>query len=134
MAVISSRTDIIGLTSAILGATAVIVWILYGLKHALTYPLQDSRMDIRILGVTVRRVPFSDIAQVEVIPFASLVPLTRSFRPDLFVSLKWCGYRKRVVAIRRRTGLVKRIIVSPQNPEAFAGLLKEPSGGVATRG
>jgi hypothetical protein len=69
-------------------------------------------------------VPFSDIDHVEVIPFASLVPLTRSFRPDLFVSWKWCGYREKVVAITKRTGLVKRVIISPGDPEEFASLLR----------
>ena len=134
MAAINSRTDAIGVAAAIVAGAVVIIWIFYGLKHVFTYPVQDSRMDIRMLGVTVRHVPFSDIDRVEVIPFASLVPLSRSFRPDFFMSWKWCGYNKTVVAIKRRTGLVKRIIVSPQDSEAFARSLQIPSGGVAPGG
>jgi len=119
-----SRTDAIGVVAAIVAGAVVIIWIFYGLKHVFTYPLQASRMDIRLLGVTVRHVPFSDIDHVEVIPFSALVPFSRSFRWDAFVSWKWCGYNKRVLAIRRRSGLARRIIVSPEDPEAFANSLK----------
>jgi hypothetical protein len=121
---ISNYTNIIGITAAIFASAVVIIWILFGLKHGFTYPLQDSRMDVRFLGVTIRRVPFSDIDNVEIISFAALVPLSRSFRPDLFFSMKWCGYNKRVVAIKRHTGLVKRIIISPADPLTFVSSLK----------
>ena len=125
---INNRTDAIGVAAAILAGAVVIIWILFGLKRAFTYPLQNSRMDIRFLGVTIRRVSYSDIDNVEIISFAALVPFSRSFRPDLFISQKWCGYNKKVVAIKRRTGLFKRIIVSPTDPVAFAGSLRTASG------
>jgi hypothetical protein len=125
---INNNTDAIGVAAAILAGVVVVIWILFGLKRAFTYPLQDSRMDIRFFGVTIRRVPFSDIDNVEIIPFAALVPLSRSFRPDLFISQKWCGYNKRVVAIKRRTALFKQIIVSPTDPVTFASSLRTASG------
>ncbi|MGB2590647.1 MAG: hypothetical protein WA530_01730 [Candidatus Acidiferrum sp.] len=129
-----NRADAIGVAAAIVAGAVVVIWIFYGLKHVFTYPLADSRMDIRILGVTIRHVPISDIDRVEVIPFAALVPFSRSFRWDAFFSWKWCGYNKRVVAIKRRTGLVKRIIVSPGDPEAFANSLKVASSGIGPGG
>jgi len=110
------------------GAAVVILGSAYVLRYAITYSLQNSSLDIRLLGVIVRRVPASDIDHIEIIPFASLIPISRSFRPDLFMSLKWCGYRERIVAIRRRTGLIKRLIVSPEDPEAFANTLTRASG------
>jgi hypothetical protein len=122
--VTNSGTDAIGVAAAIVAGAVVIIFILYGLKHVITYCLRDSRMDIRILGVTVQRVPFSDVEHVEVIPFASLVPLSRSFRPDLFISVKWCGYNRKVVAVTKRSGLIKRIIISPRDPESFAKSLR----------
>ncbi len=128
MAATSGAADVVAALIGVVTAAVVILGGAYGLRHAISYSSQNSRLDIRMLGVAVRRVPFSDIEHVEVIPFASLVPLSRSFRPDLVISLKWCGYRDRVVAIRRRTGLVKRIIVSPEDPEAFASLLRGVSG------
>ena len=129
-----SSTDAVAAVVAILIAGAVMLGSMYGFRYAFTYALENSRIDIRILGVTVRRVPFSDIDHVEVIPFAALVPFSRSFRWDAFFSWKWCGYNKRVVAIKRRTGLVKRIIVSPEDPEAFARSLQIPASGVAPGG
>jgi hypothetical protein len=120
----SNRADAIGLAVAIVAVAVVIIWILYGLKRVFTYGMRDSTMEIRVFGTTVQRVLFSDIERVEVIPFLSLVPLTRSFRPDLFISLKWCGYNKTLVAVKRHSGLIKRIIISPENPEALASSLK----------
>lgn len=129
-----SGTDAVAAVVAILLAGAVLLGSMYGFRYAFTYRLENSRLDIRILGVTVRRVPFSDIDHIEVVPFAALVPFSRSFRWDAFFSSKWCGYNKRVVAIKRRTGLVKRIIVSPGDPEAFANSLKVASSGTGPGG
>ncbi len=134
MAATSGAADVVAALIGVVTAAVVILGSAYGLRHAISYSSQNSSLNIRMLGVTVRRVPFADIDYVEVIPFASLVPLSRSFRSDLFISLKWCGYRKRVVAIRKRTGLVKRIIVSPEDPEAFASLLREAAGRVGAGG
>jgi hypothetical protein len=126
--------DTIGIAAAIVGAAVVIIWIFYGVKHVFRYPLQDSGLDIRILGVTVRHVPFSDIDRVEVIPFAALVPFSGSFRWHAFYSWGLCGFRKRVVLITRRTGFVKQIIVSPRDPEAFANSLRVASTGISPGG
>lgn len=112
---------------AILVALAVVLGVVYGLRRAFSYTIHDSKLSIVLLGVTVRRVAFSDIEQVEVVPFAALLPFSGSFRWDVFFSWKWCGYNPKVVAIRRRTGLVKGIIVSPNDPEGFTSLLKAAS-------
>ena len=125
----NGHQNAIGIVAAILGCAVVVLWIIYGLKRVFKYSLDGSILKVRILGVTVERVPFSDIEYVEIIPFRSLVLFSRSFRPDLFISRKLCGYNKRVVAIKRRTGLVKRIIVSPQDPEGFVSSLKGAAGG-----
>ena len=134
MAATSSGADAVAAIVGIVIAVIVVLGSVYGLRHAISYSLQNSSLEIRLLGVTVRRVPFSDIDHVEIISFASLVPLSRSFRPDLFISLKWCGYRERVVAIRKRSGLVRQIIVSPEDPEAFASSLRAASGRVSAGG
>ncbi len=126
---ISNHGDTIGIAGAIFAAAVVIIWFLFGLKHAFTYPLQDSRMDIRFLGVTIQSIPLSNIDNIEIISFAALLLFSRSFRPDLFFSQKWCGYNKQVVAIKKHTGLIKRIIISPADPLTFASSLSTASGG-----
>jgi hypothetical protein len=72
-----SSTDAVAAVVAILIAGAVMLGSMYGFRYAFTYALENSRIDIRILGGTVRRGPFSDIDHVEVIPFAALVPFRR---------------------------------------------------------
>jgi hypothetical protein len=125
----NSSTDAVAAVVAILIAGAAMLGSMYGLRHAFTYALENLRLDIRILGFTVRRLHFSDIDHVEVIPFDALVPFSRSFRWDVFFSWKYSGYESRVIAITRRTGLVKRIIVSPRDPEQFSNLLRAASLG-----
>lgn len=117
-----SRSDTIALVGAVVSATVLVGWIFSGLKSVFTYRLQDSKLYIRIFKVPVRRVPLSDIDSVEVIPFGALlwVPYLNS--------LKFNGYRKWVVAIKLRKGLVRSIIISPENPEAFASSLRVDSG------
>jgi hypothetical protein len=127
VAATSSSMDVFAAISGLAIAVVVVLGSAYGLRHAISYSLQSSSLDIRMLGMTIRRVSLSDIDQVEVISFKSLIPIGPSFRRDLFISLKWCGYRERVVAIRRRSGLVKRIIVSQEDPEAFASILTRAS-------
>jgi hypothetical protein len=127
VAATSSGMDLFAAISALAIAAVVVLGSAYGLRHAISYSLQSSSLDIRMLGVPVSRVSFSDIDHVEVVSFKALIPIGPSFRRDLFVSLKWCGYRERLVAIRRRTGLIKRIIVSPEDPEAFASILTRAS-------
>jgi hypothetical protein len=119
-----STGDAIGIAGAVFAAAVWIIFILFGLKNIFTYPLQDSNVDIRLLGTTIQRVPLSDIDNIEVIPFAALLPFSRSFRPDLFISRKWCGYNKQVVVIKKHKGLVKRIIISPSDPLGFVTSLK----------
>ena len=130
MAASRSGTDAVAAIIGIIIAVLVILGGAYGLRHAISYSMQNSHLAIRLLGITVQRVPFSHVDRVEVIPFTSEVPLTRSFRADMFVSLKWCGYREKVVAITKRTGLVKRVIVSAEDPDEFASFLRRASGSV----
>jgi hypothetical protein len=106
-----------------LNVAVVIVGIRYGLARVFHYSLENSELVVRIFRVPIYRVPLSDIDRAEVVPFGSLVLFSRSFRPDLFLSQKYCGYRPRVVAVTRRTGWLKRIVISPESPELFAGSL-----------
>jgi hypothetical protein len=94
---ISNYGDGIGIVGAIFAGAVVIIWILFGLKHAFTYPLQDSRMDIRFLGITIQRVPLSNIDNMEIIPFAALLIFSRSFRPDLFFLRSGVGIANRLL-------------------------------------
>jgi hypothetical protein len=112
---------------AALAIAMVTLWVAYGLRHIFKYSLGNSTLDIQVLGITCRRLPFSRIEDVEVIPFMSLNLFSRSFRPDLLFAPKWSGYRNRVVAIRKDQGLLRSMIISPEDPDRFAELLKKLS-------
>ena len=126
MTVSKDDAVVIGVSAAILGVAAVILWCVYGLRHVFQYSIEKSAVDIRVLGFTCRRLPFSDIERVEVIPFASLIPFNRSFRADLLFAQKLSGFSKRLVAIKKRTG-VRHIIISPEDPDGFSSQLKNAS-------
>jgi len=116
----------LGVLIAIFAATAVVVSVpIYGLRLALKYSVTSLALEIRLLGLTMCRVQLSDIESVEVVPFAALVLISPSFRKDLFFSQHWNAYRSRVVAIKRRSGLIRRITISPADPEQFSKLIRE---------
>lgn len=127
-AITSGGTDAIFAVAAALVGAAVIVGWGFVVKLAFAYHVEVSRLRVRLLGLTVGTVCISDIEFFEIVPFASIIPFSRTFRWDLFISHKWCGYSKRVVAIRTRTGLIKRIIISPDDPERLVSLLSQASG------
>lgn len=115
--------DALGAVSAGAAVVLVVLWIRYGLRRVFSYPFRGPGLAIQAWGVTVRYVPLSDIDGVEVIPFGALVPFSPSFRWDAFLAWKWCGYSRTVVCIKRRAGWVKCLIVSPEQPDAFAASL-----------
>lgn len=118
----STAAEVSAVIAAFCMAVVVIVGIRYGLLQLFRYSLENSAVVVRIFRVAICRLPLSDIDRAEVVPFGSLVLFSRSFRPDLFLSQKWCGSRPRV-AVTRRTGWLKRIIISPEAPEVFASSL-----------
>ena len=123
MAASSPAGNTLGLIIASCTAAVVIVGIRYGLVHVFQYSVENSSLVVRMFKVKIYRVPLCEIDRAEVVPFASLVVFSRSFRPDLLISQKWCGYRSRVVAITKRSGWLKRIVISPESPELFASSL-----------
>ena len=123
---ITDSKDALAAAVAFLAAVSVIVTVpVYGLRRALKYSLTSSALEIRLLGIIVRRVWLSDIATVEVVPFAALIPSSHSFRTDLLFTQKWNAYRSSVIAIKRRSGLIRGITISPEDPEQLSSLIRE---------
>jgi hypothetical protein len=111
--------DLLGAIAAIFGGAVVIMTAKHVLHHVFKCSLKDSTVNLTFFGITCRRLRLSELESAEVVPFAALIPFSRSFRPDLLTAEKWNGYRKSVVALHRRTGSIRRFIVSPQNPDQF---------------
>lgn len=112
---------IAGLAAGLAAVTAAS----YGLQRAFRYSLGTSTLRISFLGLRCRAIRFSDIEEVEVTPFSALIPLSRSFRSSFLLSEKWNGYKGEVVAIKKRTGWLKGIIISPDDAQEFARSLRE---------
>jgi len=118
--------DTLAAAVAFFVAVAVIITVpVYGLRRALKYSLASSALEIRLFGLIVCRVRLSDIDGVEVVPFAALIPISPSFRRDLFFAQRWNAYRNRIIAIKRRSGLIRGITISPEDPEQFSNLVRE---------
>ena len=118
--------DTFGVLVALFAAAAIVILgPIYGSRYALNYSLTNSALEIRLLGLAVRRVRLSDIESVEVIPFSALILISPSFRRDLFLAQRWNAYRKRIIAIKRRSGLIRGITISPEDPDEFSVLIKE---------
>jgi hypothetical protein len=115
----------VAVIAALLAALLTIAVAANGLTRVFRYSLGASTLNISIVGFTCRRVRFSDIEGVKVVPFVALIPLSPSFHFSFLLSEKWNGYRREVIAIDKRTGWLKGVIISPNHPGQFAELLRE---------
>jgi len=117
-------TDVLWGVGGILFALAALAAGMYGFRQAFDYQLRGPSLVISLLGITVRTVAIPDINDVEVVPFSSLIPLSRQFRWDLLISHKLCGYSRQLLAIGTRSGLIKKVILSPKDAGGLAHSLK----------
>ncbi|MGA2256897.1 MAG: hypothetical protein ABSG53_19775 [Thermoguttaceae bacterium] len=105
---------------------AVIVFFLYDRfgRYLLQYRLEATGIRVTFLGpFGGSRIPFANIAEVREVPGIgwNLLP---SARP--VVACRW-GNRifGRGVLIRLRTGFIKSILITPDNPDYFIEFVRE---------
>lgn len=92
-----------------------VVLLFLALLGTIGYRLTESALEVRILGRAVRRVLLSDIAEVH--------------RRGALLHENWSGPRFwNSVTIRRRTGLLKNFVISPDEPDRFVARLLERIG------
>ncbi|MBI4169233.1 MAG: hypothetical protein HY510_04770 [Acidobacteria bacterium] len=76
------------------------------------YRITGEALEVLVLGLVARRVLLTDIEEVH--------------RRGAFVRESWCGLKFwNSVTIRRRSGLLRNFVISPDDPEAFAERLRE---------
>ena len=91
--------------------TAVVLLFLASVG-TIAYRITDSTVDVRILGRTVRRVRLDDIEEVH--------------RRGALLHENWSSLKFwNSVTIRRRTGAVRNVVISPDDPDGFAARLQE---------
>lgn len=87
----------------------VIGW-LFLQRYVSIYRIEDHLLKIKIFGITLHRIWWTEIEDVKIVPIFGLLGAYRI-----------SGYefsRKRVL-ISRRKGLVREVLLSPKNPEKF---------------
>ena len=78
----------------------------------IAYRITDSSLDVRILGWAIRRVRLSDIEEVH--------------RRGALIHENWSSLKFwNSVTIRRRTGLLRNFVISPDDPDRFVERLEE---------
>jgi hypothetical protein len=76
------------------------------------YRITGEALEVLVLGLVARRVLLTDIEEVH--------------RRGAFVRESWCGLKFwNSVTIRRRSGLLRNFVISPDDPETFAERLRE---------
>ncbi|OLD66220.1 MAG: hypothetical protein AUI52_04995 [Acidobacteria bacterium 13_1_40CM_2_68_10] len=78
----------------------------------ITYRITDTALEVRILGRVIRRILLADIEEVH--------------RRGALVHENWSSLKFwNSVTIRRRSGLLRNFMISPDDPDRFAARLQE---------
>jgi len=78
----------------------------------IAYRITDSALEVHILGRAIRRIPLADIEEVH--------------RRGALIHENWSSLRFwNGVTIRRRSGLLRNLVISPDDPDGFVERLQE---------
>ena len=112
-----SETSTLLLVTVIIAAVVFFLYDRFG-RYLLQYRLEATGIRVTFLGpFGGSRIPFANIAEVREFPAIGW-NLLRSARP--IIACRW-GNRifGRGVLIRLRTGFIKSILITPDDPDAF---------------
>ncbi len=101
-----------GLILAKVLLVAAVLFVFLALVTTIHYRIAESDVEVLILGRVVRRVRLADIEEVH--------------RRGAFLHESWSGPRFwNAVTIRRRSGLLRSFVISPEDPDRFVARLQE---------
>src|SRR5213593_2718919 len=111
-----------GLTLVKAMLIAAVIFTFLALVSTIRYRISENALEVLILGMVVRRILLADIEEVH--------------RRGCLVHENWSGPKFwNSVTIRRKTGLFKNLVISPDDPDRFVGRLRESvarlSGGLS---
>jgi hypothetical protein len=96
----------------LVGAVLLVFFTLVG---TISYRVTDTAVEVRILGRPIRRVLLLDIEEVH--------------RRGALLHENWSGPKFwNSVTIRRRSGLLRNFVISPDDPDRFVAHLQERLG------
>jgi hypothetical protein len=125
---IAAHKDFVAGVIAAFVATGVVVGYISALSYLFKYSLDAGVLRIRMFGFTVRKVQLSDIKKIQIINRLDTIPFTKSFRPNFLLAQRWGGYRAKEIALEMRSGVLKKLIISPNDPDVFVRLLNAERG------
>lgn len=113
---------------AIVGIAILIVCLLlaayiYSLRYIFQYEVGPEVLQVKLCGVIpLRRVRLNAIEEVAVIAMADALPFSKRFRFGYIFAEHWPSHvpQKQAVFIRKRTGISRRLVLTPQNPQEFS--------------
>jgi len=91
---------------------AAVVFTFLATVSTIAYRITEAAVEVLILGRVVRRVPLRDIEEVH---------RRGALFHESWSSLKFWN----AVTIRRRGGLMRHVVISPEDPDRFVERLKE---------
>ena len=89
-----------------------VVFLFFATAGTIRYRITERAVEVLILGLVARRVLLADIEEVH--------------RRGALLHESWSGFKFwNAVTLRRRSGLLKNFVISPEDPDQFAARLQE---------
>jgi hypothetical protein len=112
--------------AAIVACVCLFGLYIYCLRFIFQFSIEGDKVIVSLFGVVpVRRVLIADIEKAEVISWKNLLPGYALKREYLFGE-RWPGYvTGRGLAIKKRTGLSRFIVITPEDPERMLHVINE---------
>lgn len=110
---------------------AVLIAYVYSFRYFVRYELENNSLKIRICGlITVRKIDLGQIEEIALVDWRQMTPFSRSFEPKLLFSERWGGYRVgHGVVLKKRSGIMRTIIISPKEPEKLVEAINSAKSG-----
>lgn len=89
-----------------------VIFLFLAATGTIRYRITGAALEVLILGHVIRRILLSDIEAVH--------------REGALIHESWSGLKFwNAVTIRRRSGLFRNFVISPEDPDGFAARLRE---------
>ncbi len=94
-----------------------ILLVQFTMRYIYNYQIRDTAIEIVLFGkIPIRRIPYNNIAEIRKLPFKVVLPLSI----EMFSAL---SFGNRVwgtgVLVRKKKGMIKQILITPDNPDRF---------------
>jgi len=100
---------------------AAVLFTFVAATSTIRYRITAGALEVLVMGMVARRVPFSEIEEVH--------------RRGALLHESWSGPRFwNAVTIRRRRGMLRNFVISPDEPDRFVRRLQESLRATAGRG